>query len=70
MTTTCPKTVVGGKQRHTPCKILLPHKAFFESVTFNGDHKTAYKGEAKYFHPQFLGCYQIKMVVSVSTHSQ
>ena len=28
-TTTCLKTVVGGKQGHAPCKILLLHKASF-----------------------------------------
>ena len=41
MTTTCPKTVVGGKQGHAPCKIsLLQESLFLASVEFYGGHKT------------------------------
>ena len=42
-TTMCIKTVVGGKQGHALCKILLLNKASLLSVKFNGDHKTAAK---------------------------
>ena len=42
--TTCLKTVVGGKQGHVLCKILLPQQSlFFVSVEFNVDHKTVTK---------------------------
>ena len=42
VTTTCHKTVVGGRQGHAPCRILLLHKACFcVSVEFHGDHITA-----------------------------
>ena len=42
--TTCPKTVVGGKQGHAPCKILsLQQSLFYVSVKFHGDHKTVIK---------------------------
>ena len=35
-TTTCLKTVVGGKQGHAPCKILLLQQSlFFTSVKFH-----------------------------------
>ena len=44
MTTTCLKTVVGGKQGHAPCKILsLQQSTFFVSVEFHGDHKAVTK---------------------------
>ena len=42
-TTTCRKTVVGGKQGYAPCKILSPYDSSFLSVELNGDHKTATK---------------------------
>ena len=54
-TTTCVKTVVGGKQGHAPCEILSLYKtSFFVSIKFNGDHTTAYKDTVKFGHP-FLG---------------
>ena len=34
-TTTCPMTVVGGKQGQAPCEILFCIKAFFVSVKFH-----------------------------------
>ena len=38
-TTTCPKTVVGGKQGHAPWKIpLLQQTLFFVPIKFHGDH--------------------------------
>ena len=41
MTTTYPKTVVGVKQGHAPCRILsLQQNLFFLSVEFHGDNKT------------------------------
>ena len=52
VTTTCHETVVGGKQGHAPCKILLLHQSFtsihsfIPSITFSmpvkfyGDHET------------------------------
>ena len=43
MTTTCPKTVVGGRQGNAPCKSLLLQPSLFVSVEFHGDHKTVTK---------------------------
>ena len=43
MSTTCPKTMVEGKQWHAPCKIICSNKMFFVSVKFHGDHKTVTK---------------------------
>ena len=40
-TTTCPKTVVGGKPGHV--KYLCSTKPLSISVEFSGDHKTATK---------------------------
>ena len=41
-TTTCLRTVDGGKQAHALCNILShQHFLFFASVEFCGDHKTA-----------------------------
>ena len=35
-TTTCLKTVVGGRQRHAPCKVLsLQHNLFLCQLNFN-----------------------------------
>ena len=43
-TTSCPRTVVGGKKWYAPCKILLlKQNLFFVSVEFYGDHKTVTK---------------------------
>ena len=40
-TTTCLRTVDGGKQGHALCRILLLQQSpFFLSVKFHGDHKT------------------------------
>ena len=36
--TRCPKTVVGGKQGHAPCKILSLQQNRFVSVKYHGDH--------------------------------
>ena len=39
--TTCSKTVVEGKKRHAPSKIILQNQSLYVvSVQFNGDHKT------------------------------
>ena len=60
MTTTCIKTVAGGKQgHHAPCMILSLYEASFVSVKFNGVHKTVYKDELKSGHPQIVGYYRI-----------
>ena len=43
-TTTCPKTVVGGKQEHAPCKVhSLQQSLFIVSAEFHGGHKTVIK---------------------------
>ena len=42
-TTTCPKTVVGGKQGHATCNIPLLQQSLFLSAEINGDHKSATK---------------------------
>ena len=43
-TTTCPKTVARGNQRHATCNIcLLQQGLCFVSVDFCGDHKTVTK---------------------------
>ena len=43
-TTTCAKTVVGGKQGHAPCRILsLRQNLFCMSIEFHGNHKTVTK---------------------------
>ena len=42
--TTCPKTVVGGKQGTCSLRnTLTPTKPLFVSVEFHGDHKTVTK---------------------------
>ena len=57
--TTCPKTPVGVDNGMLPVKYFCSNKAFFVSVKFNEDHKTAYIDEAKSGHPQFWGYYRI-----------
>ena len=42
-TTTYHKTVVGGKQGHALCKILLPQQSLFAPVECHEDHKTVTK---------------------------
>ena len=43
-TTTCPKTVVGDKQGHALCKIILLQQIHLLcQVEFHGDHKTVIK---------------------------
>ena len=43
-TTTCPKAVVGGRQWHAPCKVLLLQQGLlFVSFEFHGDHKRDHK---------------------------
>ena len=54
--------MVGGKQGHATCKILLIYKASFVLVELNGDHKTAYKDEVKSSHPRLCGYYRISNI--------
>ena len=63
-TTTCPKTVFGGKQWHAPCKILSLQQSFFMSSEFHGDHKT-HRGEVNLATLSFGNTTRLKTVVSV-----
>ena len=59
MTTTCIKSVCGGKHGHVPYEILLLQQSLFlVSVKCNGDHRT-YKDDVKSGHPQFWGYYRM-----------
>ena len=60
MSTTCPKTVVRGKQGHASSKILSLHKAsflcqsYFLKIIVRLSH-----AEVKFGYPRFWGYYRI-----------
>ena len=57
--TTFHKTVVGGKQGHASCKILLLHKTSFGVSLIQWRSYDCYKDDAKSGHPQLWGHCQI-----------